>query len=211
MWGTNPKYTIGAVRNAELAKTVYPDWICRFYVGQSVPSEIVEKLESFDNTEVVKMEEGGNWTAMMWRFLPASENDVEVMLSRDCDSRLNYREKAAVDEWLSSDKGFHIMRDHPYHGTQILGGMWGAKKGVVPNMKEFIERFPKGEFYQIDQIFLAQIVYPMVRYNSIVHDEFHKYDNHRKNFPTERINKEFVGDVFDHNDVRHPEYWKVIN
>ena len=41
------------------------------------------------------------------------------MLSRDCDSRLNKREKLAVDELLKSDKNFHIMRDHPWHNTEM--------------------------------------------------------------------------------------------
>ncbi len=26
LWGDNPKYTIGAIKNAELSKTIYPDW-----------------------------------------------------------------------------------------------------------------------------------------------------------------------------------------
>ena len=65
---------------------------------------------------------------MFWRFEPAGEEDVDVMISRDTDSRLNLREKFAVEEWLESDKGFHIMRDHPHHGYPVLGGMWGANK-----------------------------------------------------------------------------------
>ncbi len=28
LWGDNPKYTIGAIKNAELALTYYPDFEC---------------------------------------------------------------------------------------------------------------------------------------------------------------------------------------
>ena len=210
LWGDNPKYTIGAIKNAILAKEIYPGWTCRYYVGKSVPQDILESLESLNNTEIIKINEDGNWSGMFWRFYPSSENDVEVMISRDCDSRLNLREKAAVDEWLISDKGFHIMRDHPHHGTEILGGMWGVKQSVIKNIKELINNFTKGEFWQVDQIFLKQIIYPMVKDNSMVHDEFHQYNNDKKPFPTVRLNKEFVGDVFDKNDERHPDYWRVI-
>lgn len=210
LWGDNPKYTIGALRNAILAKKIYPDWICRFYVGKSVPKDIIESLKQNSNVEIVEMNEEGNWTGMFWRFYPASESDIEIMISRDCDSRLNIREKLAVDDWINSDKGFHIMRDHPWHGTQILGGMWGVKKNILPNMKELIDNFKKGEYWQVDQGFLAQIIYPIIKNNSMVHDEFFNYDSSKKNFPSERINKEFVGDVFDHNDQRHPEYWRYI-
>jgi hypothetical protein len=41
--------------------------------------------------------------------------------------RFSEREVAAVQQWMMSDLPFHIMRDHPQHGTSILGGMWGAR------------------------------------------------------------------------------------
>ena len=121
LWGDNPKYTIGAIKNVELSKTIYPDWICRFYCGKSVPSDIIEKLKSYDNVEVIEMDEDGNWSGMFWRFYACE--DADVMITRDTDSRLSFREKFAVDEWLNSDKDFHIMRDHPYHNVLILGGI----------------------------------------------------------------------------------------
>lgn len=210
LWGDNPKYTIGAIRNAELAEKIYPGWICRFYIGKSVPKEIVDSLQSKVNVEIIHMNEFGNWSGMFWRFYPAGESEVEVMVSRDTDSRLNEREKVAVDEWLNSDKGFHIMRDHPGHGTEILGGMWGVKGGVLPNIKEQIENYTKGEFWQVDQNFLREVIYPIIKGNSIVHDEFHNFNDGKKPFPTTRKNKEFVGDVFDKNDNRHPQYWKLL-
>ena len=210
LWGNDPKYTVGAIHNAIQANSVYPDWVCRFYVGQSVPNEIILTLENFSNTEVIRMETQGDWTSMFWRFYPASESDVDIMISRDCDSRLSLREKIAVDEWLNSDKDFHIMRDHPWHGTQILGGMWGVRNSILKDMKNKIDEFVKGNFWQVDQNFLAKIIYPIVKENLFVHDEFFNYDLVKHKFPTERINKEFVGDVFDHNNNRHPDYWKLI-
>ena len=59
--------------------------------------------------------------ASLWRFLPLSDPLVDVVLSRDLDSALNEREAAAVEEWLQSGANFHLMRDHPKHGTEILG------------------------------------------------------------------------------------------
>jgi len=34
---------------------------------------------------------------------------------------------AGVQEFLSSDKHIHIMRDHPAHVAYMMGGTWGAK------------------------------------------------------------------------------------
>lgn len=208
LWGNNPKYTVGAIKNAELSKTIYPDWICRFYCGKSVPSDIIEKLKSYDNVEIIEMDEDGDWNGMFWRFYACE--DADVMISRDTDSRLNVREKSAVDEWINSDKDFHIMRDHPYHNVLILGGMWGVRNGLLKNIIPIINEYNKGNFWQVDQNFLREKIYPIIKDSSFIHDEFTNFENWGKPFPIERNNKEFVGDVFDENDIRHPDYYKFI-
>ena len=186
LWGDNDKYTVGAVKNAKLAQQMYPEWMCRFYVGQSVPESILVQLKDQDNTEVVVMDEQGDWTGMFWRFLACSDDSVDVMLSRDTDCRITPREVAAVNEWLESDKLFHIMRDHRGHCTQIMGGMWGAKKGAVPYMEDLIKGYSKGNFWQVDQNFLRDEVYPLVVGSSFVHDEFHRFEPHARPFPVQR-------------------------
>ena len=209
LWGQNPKYLVGAIRNAELAKQIYPDWICRFYVGQSVPSQIIFQLERFENVQIVQRPEFGDWRGMFWRFLPASEDDVEVMISRDTDSRLSYREKAAVDEWLASKKALHIMRDHPYHRYPILGGMWGVKKGAITDMKEMLNSFDQKDAYGTDYQFLADnIINKLDRKNMMVHDEF--FGSIGRCFPEERKGLEFVGKVFDENEQTVAEHEQVL-
>jgi hypothetical protein len=205
LWGNDPKYTVGALRNAELAKTIYPGWIPRFYIGSSTTPAVAKQLLKA-GAEVVNMPEEGDWRGMFWRFYPAGEPDVDVMLSRDTDSRLSLREKAAVDAWLATDSPFHIMRDHPAHRTEILGGMWGARGGFLTEIKQLIDGYQKGDFWQVDQNFLRENIYPRVKSVAVVHDEFFE----GKPFPTKRENYEFVGDVFDASDVRHPEYWKAL-
>jgi hypothetical protein len=158
LWGDNPKYTIGAIKNAELIDTIYPGWIGRFYCGKSVPIDIIEILKTYTNVEVIEMEENGDWSGMFWRFYACEDSDV--MISRDTDSRLNLREKNAVDEWLNSDKDFHIMRDHPYHNALILGGMWGVRNGILKNIVDLIKNYNKGDFWQVDQNFLREQICP---------------------------------------------------
>ena len=210
LWGNNPKYTIGAIKNANLTNEIYNGWISRFYCGKSVPEDIINQLKSINNCEVIIMEEEGDWSGMFWRFLPASERDVEVMLSRDCDSRLNLREKAAVDEWMKSYKTFHIMRDHPWHGTQILGGMWGVKYPKLKRMKEMIEEYKKGDFWQVDQNFLKEKIYSLIVNDCMVHDEFFNYNSHTKQFPIKRESQQFVGESFDENDNPNMEHRSMI-
>jgi hypothetical protein len=208
LWGDNPKYTIGAIENAKLLNEIYNGWVGRFYCGKSVPLNIIESIKVIPNTEIILMDEDGDWTGMFWRFLACKDSDI--MLSRDTDSRLSLREKLAVDEWLNSDKDFHIMRDHPYHTTEILGGMWGCRNGILNNIDKLINDYTKGNFWQVDQNFLREMVYPKIVSNCFVHDSFFKIESESNHFPSDRVNKEFVGDVFDENNLRHPEYFKFL-
>ena len=203
IWGQDPKYLKGAIKNAELAKEIYPDWICRFYCGLSVPFTVINDLSSRENVELVQVPEWGNWEGLYWRFWPASEEDVDVVISRDTDSRLNNREKEAVEEWLSSDKGMHIMRDHPFHGYPVLGGMWGTKKGTINNIKSLIKDFSTSDQYGTDYEFWRQIGLDAVGQDNImVHDEFFE----KTKFPSPRNGLEFVGEVFDENENNVKEH-----
>ena len=222
LWGDNTRYTLGALQNASLAKIVYPDWMCRFYVARSVPQYIISLLSEFDNVQIINMEKdseddtdwdppcekfvrGRNlsgetlrWEGMFWRFEAASDPDVEILLVRDCDSRLWFREKEAVDEWLESDADFHIMRDHEYHNTSILGGMWGCRGERFRQMKEWVTDYRNKagwnytEGYWPDQNFLTVYLYPLVKDTAKVHDEF--FD--KKPYPTPRDEKHFVGQAY---------------
>ena len=206
LWGSIPRYTLGAIRNAELAQQLYPGWICRFHVGTSVPRSIVEGLRAQPNTDVREREEPGDYTSMFWRFLPAHEEDVEILLSRDTDSRLLPRERAAVDEWLESNKSFHIMRDHPWHGTPILGGMWGARRAASRIIAPLIDRWDKQDQVQTDQEFLRDWIFPQIERDSLVHDEF----RHGVPFPKPRADGEFVGAACDEHGAQDPEQTRAL-
>lgn len=47
LYGDNPKYTIGAIKNVDLQlnQKIYKDWIFRFYVNNSVPKKIIDELK----------------------------------------------------------------------------------------------------------------------------------------------------------------------
>lgn len=208
LWGDNPKYLVGALKNAELAKTLFPDWVCVFYLGTSVSIETAEALLAVGNTCLFTMDEPGDWRGMFWRFKAASLSNVDVMISRDCDSRLSLREKAAVDEWIASDKQWHIMRDHPWHGSLMLGGMWGVKGH--PQMKDWISSWKAEDRYQTDQDFLQHMVYPIARHDAMIHASFCAIEPDSIPFPTPRSGYEFVGQVFDENDVTVAEHQTML-
>lgn len=130
LYGNSKIYQKGAVKNSKLVKEIYPGWTARFYVGNDVPPEVKTKLLEND-AEVIEfnIEEGMN--PILTRFLPFEDSSVEIWISRDCDSRLSWREKAAVDEWIDSGKTFHVMRDSHNHYYAILAGMFGVNNSQM--------------------------------------------------------------------------------
>lgn len=208
MFGNYEIYNYGALENIKLRDEFYPEWTCRFYIYNCVPESTKKDIENSKNTEVIRINKTGSLSeSTTKRFLPMSESDVEVMISRDCDSRLNNREAKAVEEWLNSNKGVHIMRDHPYHKALILGGMFGVKNGIITNIEELLNQFNNSEIKTNDQNFLSKVIYPKIKNNCLIHDEF----SGKTPFPTSRVNYHFVGEKFDKNNNRFNHYKKLIN
>ena len=222
LWGDKPIYWFGALKNIELAKKYFPDWKCRFYIDKNSRQDLIDTIKG-DNVEVVLVNPTGSHdnsyfhNGMLWRFAASEDPEVNVFLSRDCDSRISEREVSAINEWLLSDKDFHIMRDHPYQSTHILGGMWGCRNGMMRKigLSNLISNWCVNKrssySYGIDQDFLKEVVYSLIKNNAMEHSEFNlRFGGEIRPFPYIRNNYEFVGDVFDENDIRHSEYWKII-
>mgnify|MGYP001230227445 CR=1 FL=1 len=208
LWGDNPKYCVGAVRNAELAPIIYPGWRCRFYVANSVPVKYIEQLKQLDHVDIIeRLQESGSWESMFWRHETCWDKSIDISIFRDTDCRLNDREKHAVDDWLNTDKTFHIMRDHPFHGYHILGGMWGYKSNNIYNLKNVFSNFNAQDHYGTDYIFFRDVLFPMINEDKVTHDEFFE----KQPFPTQRVSNEFVGEIYDENDNRHPDHYKYIS
>lgn len=187
LYGSDPKYSNGMICNLELAKIIYPDWICRVYYGNSVPKSVMDLIKSYNNCEVVLMEEGEDKLfPMIWRFLPIDDVNVEVMLSRDADARLSYREKECVDIFLQSTSLLHSIRDNQSH-PDIMGGMWGMKKNDRIKMKELCSGW-NGIKYDYDQQFLRSKVVPFFSDSYLIHCSTYK-----NSFPVHKKNEYFVG------------------
>lgn len=210
VFGDNPVFLKGAIENAKLAQQIYPDWISRFYLFQECHF-LKNDLQLYNNIEIELIDKQGGFYSTMYRFLPLGESDVERFISRDTDSRLSIREKEAVDEWINDDCDFHIMKDHPYHYTPeypILAGMWGAKGGLIPNIKEYIDFFIDNNTSKkgIDQFFLYDLF----------HKKIEKYTEHDMDtFPSprnyERDRIYFVGQPFDENNNFYGDWKNDLN
>ena len=209
LYGTKPIYLKGAIRNAELSQLLYPGWELWFYTDKAVDKTIVDKLREFKHVRIIDIDisklPNDNW-AKCYRYIPMDDPKVEIMLSRDTDSRFSIREVNSVNEWIASGKTFHIMRDHPCHNVPILGGAYGSRKikdfKFIPNMMQYINM----QGWEIDQVFMREKVYPLIKDDCIIHAAFYKNEKHALDFPDKYIDKHFVGEYIDENEVRGGQY-----
>jgi len=202
---THNMYCFGAIRNLELKKEFYKDWIFRYYVNSTVPNNVQEKLKELGG-ELIDMT-NSKILGMYWRFLPMEDKNIDLFIVRDVDSRINKREEDAVNEWIESDKILHVMRDHPHHYYKILGGMWGFKNKLNINFQNMLDNFLKNKNYKFkrmdDMIFLDQL-YDKMKGNILGHDHFFKFSENKEypNFKFTNEYYEYIGEIFDENDKK---------
>ena len=169
VWGNSPSYSIGAIKNAEIAQKLFPDWTCRIFIDNTVPTHYVERMLEFSNVELAQVDNNSIFGAF-WRFYSMFQNDDDIVISRDSDSRLSEREKRCVDEWLKSDKKFSIIRDHHSHyNWPMLAGMWGMKGKLGDRMLSTMESYAQHHFYTSDQIFLKDIIWKDAEKDAMIH------------------------------------------
>ena len=207
LYGSRPKYTNGAIRNAELRDTYFPGWELWYYHDNQVPNHVIEKLKSFPAVRLINCGKNDGIMGMFWRFKVADEAEVDRYIVRDVDSRLNSRERIAVEDWIKSDYPIHLLRDHVNHCHPFNGGMWGGIKGAfndIGGLNKQIKNNINGKKtqYMGDMNFLNEDIYPKIKSKVLSHDAYccGEFEN-SKPFPTKRpSNYQHVGQVFDAND-----------
>jgi protein O-GlcNAc transferase len=220
IYGDNPKYLIGLSKNIKLAQEIYKGWGIYIYYNNTVPTKFVNLYSNNRNVSLFDMSDN-KFPGMFWRFLP---NDVDLFIVRDADSRLNIREQRAVEDWISSNKILHIMRDHPHHNFPVLGGMWGIRLDEIRkqnpdfNITEMVGGYLKRmgvekkelSVRMVDMDFLKDVIYKLYEHNSYVNDSVFNINEHSLPFPTKMEDFGFVGEIFEADDVRNYQFneWK---
>jgi hypothetical protein len=205
LWGSDLKYTKGALENLRLQKIYYKDYVCRFYTGNDVPENIINALKS-KGCEIVPMGEPDK-AKRYWRLKVIEDLTVDAFLIRDTDSRIGKKEVEAVRQWEKSERLAHCMYDHKRHTAAIMGGMWGMKKDdlirepIIKQLNVWIDKVrggykptPRIGKADGDQMFLKKVVWPEIK------DFCLKHGRIGVAFPFAGDPIHFVGQVYDaHN------------
>lgn len=140
LFGTEPKYYVGAEKNIELNKKLLPDWVTVIYYNEkNILDGWVEKLSSLgaemrNITNFSFSDKDTIHYPYFWRFFSFLNDGISIV--RDLDSRVSDREVEYINRWLNSECDYFIIRDHPWH-SPVPSGLFGIKSKI----KEFEDHF----------------------------------------------------------------------
>jgi len=130
IYGNEKKYTNGLLTNIELIGVKFPSWNIWIYYGSDVNESTLSLYREYKNVKLIPTNVNG-YITKFYRYFAIDNESVGICIVRDADSRVNDRDEICINEFLKSDKDFHIIRDHPNHKHLIMAGMWGIKKGAL--------------------------------------------------------------------------------
>ena len=197
----NPKYYVGLLENIFLAGKYFPDWKVYVYYGPDVTEKMINHLKVCSS---VVLRETGEYGAinMIHRFYAIDEPDVQLMMVRDADSRIHWKDRWAIREFANHPEFVaHTIRDNIEHTADMMGGLWGIRKSSglhlhteYANYKEDTE---KGHRNGHDQNFLSDVIYPKVVSRMLVHysNNRRKLGEHAVEFPFDWTNDVYCGRV----------------
>lgn len=209
LYGSNPKYTLGMIENIKIINEKFKEWYTYIYYN-NVPEDILNKIKEYTNVVLLNSEYTEAKT-MLDRFKPIDNIDVEIMIVRDADSRIHNRDIWAINQFIMSNKKFHIIRDHIWHKTSILGGLWAVKKNLIKfNIQESIKKFEifQKNKVQVDQTYLTRVIYPVIKNDVLIHGCIQMFQEEIViPFPCPVQNNDFCGQVIDYkNNIEYKVY-----
>lgn len=108
LWGNVQTYCVGCIKNVIIAKYLFPDWEVWIYYNQTVPKCVIKWLRSRSNVKLFKMDDThtnntyrkNGQQGSIWRYYPLIDENVELLMCRDTDSRLSYYEVVQIQRWI---------------------------------------------------------------------------------------------------------------
>lgn len=168
----NPRYYQGMLENVFLAGKHFPTWKVYIYYAPDVEESMVNHLGACSNVVLRATNITGSKN-MIHRFFAIDEPDVDIMMVRDADSRIHWKDRWAIREFVASPQLAHTIRDNVVHTAKMMGGLWGLKKSAGINVQQeyasYVEDTSLGHRNAHDQNFLADVIYPKVLSYLLVH------------------------------------------
>jgi len=152
------------LKNIQQITTLFPEYEIWIYCGNDVPESYINQYTSYPNVKLIHCPFTGG-RLMVYRFFCIDDPDVEVMITRDADSRFEKRDSWCISNFINGTHTLFTIRDHPWHGHAMMGGLSGFKKIDGMTMQawyaEYIQTLTETQkdAYYCDQLFLEKYVY----------------------------------------------------
>jgi hypothetical protein len=166
----NGLYYDGLLENIALIHTHFPGWGIFVYIGNDVPSSFVNTLVA-RGVQIRYTNDVGPIN-MIHRFLAIEEPGVDIMIVRDADSRVHWKDRWAIREFVKSPYLAHTIRDNPVHLIPMLGGLWGLKRSAGIPVYSCFQHYKENQVtleMGKDQTFLNMYIWYRVRHSLLVH------------------------------------------
>jgi hypothetical protein len=212
LYGNQKKYCLGMLKNLKQINKLFPDFIVYIYLGNDVPQEYIDQYISFQNVKLIHHNFTGG-RLMSHRYF-VLENEFDFIFIRDADSRFGERDLWCMGHFLNSNSKIFTLRDHKWHGRELLGGQTGFKNFSIPTIRSLYDIFVKKQSdidrYQSDQDFIIEYIFYKNKQDVIAYSEYHNFgegSNIKIPFPRKSI-EDFCGNVylFDKNDNEYTEF-----
>lgn len=206
----NVRYYPGMLENIYLVGKHFPSWKVYIYYAPDVEEPMMNQLRACSNVVLIPTGITGEKN-MIHRFFAIDEPGVDLMMVRDADSRIHWKDRWAIRGFVESPCLAHTIRDNVQHGARMMGGLWGIKKMAGINIRAeynaYIEDSTSWYRTAHDQNFLADVIYPKVLPHLLIHCSNAPLFRDEKNivvFPFEWTNDVYCGRV-EFNYVDRPE------
>ena len=187
IYGSEKNYYHGLLENIDIIKAEFTNYSIYIYKGVCDPSWV------FPDDPYVKIIETGKEGAinMLHRYIPVLTQPVGF--TRDADSRITKRDLWCINQFLNSDKKYHVIRDHFYHRSKILGGLFGWKQAV----NFTLTGLDKSVCYGYDESYINEALYPLIKNDILVHSNICGYAGETVNIIERQRDDtyDFVGNV----------------
>jgi hypothetical protein len=210
VYGTHVKYLKGLEENLKVINEKLPNYRVYIYMGNDVPDEYYHIYSSYKNVTIMKIDKNGTVGAelMMYRsFTLDYYSDVYISFSRDIDSLINDRDIWTMNEFIQSDKLFHVVRDHYWHKMRIMGGTFGMKRNNIISIKKEYWSWKENSniedlTYATDEKFLQEKVYDIIKNCVLIHSNIVGYLGEHIHGITKNLLDEydFIGNVVDYDE-----------
>lgn len=148
--GQNPRYTYGAIRNAQLIPLYYPEWTLRVYVVPeknttgsyitNVPQSVIQKLRTLGVDVVILNPDSFKNSSIsyeLYKYLVIDDESVTRFLIRNPDHRISRRDRELVDHWFKIDGDDNHSsifcakdRDQAWN-KNLVPGLFGVRNNTV--------------------------------------------------------------------------------